>query len=112
MKTIKSKIDFNKVYMCGKQLRGKYVRVVYTNGTLPYARVAFAAGKRIGTAPVRNRCKRLLRAAVRDTLPTTFSAGYNFLFFATSATQYAHPASIAKELTRLIGTIRDTKPPL
>lgn len=109
MQTIKSKYDFNQVFSSGRQMRTKHVRMIYSSSSTSSSRVAFIAAKRLGSAPYRNRCKRLLRAAVRS---TCIPEGLDILLFATSATYNAHPITISSELNELISKIRTTKPPL
>ena len=65
MQTIKSKQDFAMVFKNGKRLFHPAVRIIYIPSTQT-TRIAYCAPKKIGCAPLRNRCKRLLRAAVRD----------------------------------------------
>lgn len=62
---IKKRADFQRVYQKGKTLSNRMLVVyVFQEGALAN-RVGFAAGKKLGSAPVRNRVKRLLRESYR-----------------------------------------------
>lgn len=101
MQTIKSKQEFDLVFKKGTRAGSALVRVC----VLPLTdnprkggleKVAFVAPKRLGCAVYRNRCKRLLREAVR-----TFdlnNCGYQVIFFATSKT---HDASLVEIISSL-----------
>ncbi len=102
METIKSKKDFGRVFSGGKRANHRLVRmtVLRLNEGGP-GRVAFVAPKRLGNAVFRNRCKRVLREAARETgFP---KEGYEVIFFATKETHDAHPAEVAKAMSSLIG---------
>ncbi len=59
---LKRRSDFQKVYRSGHSFANRYF-VLYERLS---GRVAFAAGKKLGCAVVRNRVKRLLREAYRQ----------------------------------------------
>lgn len=60
-----------------------------------WGRCAFIAGKKLGTAPVRSRCKRVMRAAARE-LGAPWS-GYDVVFIARRRVSYApHDAVVAQ----------------
>ena len=67
METIKSKRDFEKVFRGGKRLNHPLVRLTVSpvegDGV---GRIAYVAAKKLGCAPHRNRCKRVLRAAAAE----------------------------------------------
>ncbi len=60
--TIKSKTDFQRIYVEGEKFSDNNILISVMKGT---GKVAFVAGKRLGSAPKRNRLKRLLREAYR-----------------------------------------------
>ena len=67
---IRSQQEFEEIFKTGKRAYGRYVFIIYKSlGTdkVPCAdyRIAFVAGRRIGNAVTRNRCKRRLREIVR-----------------------------------------------
>ena len=59
---IKSKSEFQRIYSEGKKFSDNHILICVTKGI---GRVAFAAGKKLGTAVIRNRLKRLLRECYR-----------------------------------------------
>ena len=98
METIKSKQLFSQVFYDGRRANHPLVRVC----ALPCegsGKIAFVAARRLGTAPFRNRCKRVLREAAREMDLPPESA--NIILFATRATHDAHPAEIAEALRSL-----------
>ncbi len=62
MNIIKKKEDFQKIYKEGKSYSDSNILLLVVKGS---GRVAFAAGKKLGSAPVRNRAKRLMRECYR-----------------------------------------------
>ncbi len=99
-KTIKSKKEFSEVFRNGKRASSKYVRLsALTNEGNP-GKVAFVAAKRLGNAPYRNRCKRVLREAARlCELPYD---ELSIILFATHKTYYAKPYEVAKDIEGLL----------
>lgn len=57
--------SFQTVYRLGKSYANRQMVLYVLPGRGPQRRVGFAAGKRLGSAVVRNRVKRLLREAYR-----------------------------------------------
>ena len=101
METIKSKQDFGRVFSGGKRVNHRLVRmtVLWQDEGGP-ARVAFVAPKRLGNAVFRNRCKRVLREAVR--MCEYPHEGCEVILFATKATHDAHPAEVASAIESLM----------
>lgn len=105
MQTIKSKQDFAMVFKNGKRLFHPAVRIIYIPSTQT-TRVAYCAPKKIGCAPLRNRCKRLLRAAVRDVdcVPQHFDV----ILFATYKTKAYSSCELSKIVNKLLHSITTT----
>lgn len=101
MKTIKSKRDFEAVFKGGRRINHPLVRVTVLPGEEGVSsKVAFVAAKRLGNAVYRNRCKRILRAAVQQSnLPPT---GYEVILFSTNKTHEATSTEVAQALNKLI----------
>jgi ribonuclease P protein component len=69
MSTIRSSKEIDFVFRSGRRAATPLVTILMTDtphGRDPGGRVAFIAGKRLGNAVLRNRAKRLLRAALRQ----------------------------------------------
>lgn len=83
-KTIKSKKDFEMVFHKGMTISTPYVRlkVLKTNDQ---GRIAVAAAKKLGCAPIRNRSKRVLREAAKNCQLPLY--GYDIILFATHKTR-------------------------
>ena len=63
-KILKSKREFALVYDSGKTYANSLL-VLHVSDVLANAKVGFAAGKKLGNAPTRNRVKRLMRESYR-----------------------------------------------
>ena len=69
MRTIRSSREFDELFREGTRVSHPLVIALIRatpSGRGPEGRVAFVAGKKLGGAVHRNRCKRVLRAAARD----------------------------------------------
>ena len=62
---IKKAEQFQKLYSDGRSIAGRYLILYYQKREIGPTRAAFAAGKKLGKAHVRNRLKRLLRETFR-----------------------------------------------
>ncbi|BEU88992.1 ribonuclease P protein component [Selenomonas sp. TAMA-11512] len=62
---IKRRADFQRVYQKGKTFSNRMIVIYVFRSDDLFGRVGFAAGKKLGSAPVRNRVKRLLRESYR-----------------------------------------------
>lgn len=100
-KTIKSRRDFERVFSRGRRLNDALVRMrVLARGDEAPGRVAFAAGKRLGNAVYRNRCKRVLREAARQAgLPQD---GFDVVLLATDRTHDSSPERVGAAVRGLV----------
>lgn len=102
MRTIKSRQDFEHVYLQGKRYNHPLVRMVVCPSQEDgvQGRVAFAASKRVGNAVTRNRSKRVLRETARACeMPVS---GFDVILFATKRTKDASPDEMTSALSSLI----------
>jgi len=101
MMTIKSKGEFQRVFREGARANRRTVRVcgVTCEGD---GKVAFVAAKRLGTAVLRNRSKRVLREAMRE---VGVVDGCKVILFATRATAKAHPHDVACDLRQCLARL-------
>lgn len=102
MRTIKSRLDFERVFKQGRRYNHPLIRMVICDGECEggSGRVAFAAPKRLGNAVLRNRSKRKLREAARACeLP---AAGVDVILFATKGTRDARADELAGALETLL----------
>ena len=105
MRTIKSRLEFERVFKQGQRYNHPLVRMVICKGESEGdpGRVAFAAAKRLGNAVLRNRSKRKLREAARaSVLPLH---GYDVILFATKATRDARPDDLRAALENLVSRV-------
>ena len=102
MKTIKSKREFEEVFTRGRRYSSATLHMrVHQGSEDEDGKVAFVAPKRLGNAVLRNRCKRLLRAAACSCgLPR---AGTDIILMATDKTYGASSCDVARELGELLG---------
>jgi ribonuclease P protein component len=101
METIKSRREFESVFSGGKRANHRLVRItVLKDNEGDRGKVAFVAPKRLGNAVYRNRCKRVLREAARQSgLPRH---GLKIILFATRQTHDSSPSEVAVALDGLL----------
>ncbi len=74
-------IDFKNVFNKGKNVRSKYVIVLYRKNSLTHNRIAFIASKKVGNSVRRNRARRLMKESYR-LLNNDTILGYDIIFIA------------------------------
>lgn len=105
--TIKSGVEIEKLFKKGKTVRTNYVSariLAIPRGRDQDGRVAFIAGKRIGNAVYRNRCKRLMREMYYrlDDIPRT----YEIVFIANRRTAQATIDQLDNSCERIVAACR------
>lgn len=79
--TIKSREDIERLFRNGRRSSSSYITVLMSeNAREPHGRNAFIAGKKLGRAPFRSRCKRVMRQIVLE-LGGPWN-GYDLVFIA------------------------------
>ena len=99
MSTIRSSREIDKVFRCAQRSVNPLVLVLAARSPMerdPLGRVAFIAGKKLGNAVVRNRSKRVLRAAVREAGGPW--PGHDVLVIARPQTAQASSPDVAKAI--------------
>ncbi|MBQ7466683.1 MAG: ribonuclease P protein component [Clostridia bacterium] len=78
---LRKKYQFNYVYKVGQSVHGKYLLLVYTKSKNKNIKIGISASKKIGGAVIRNRARRLLRAAVSPYL-NDLDSNFNLIIVA------------------------------
>lgn len=99
MSTIRSSREIDEVFRSAQRSANPLVLVLAATSPMerdPLGRVAFIAGKKLGNAVVRNRSKRVLRAAVREAGGPW--PGYDVLVVARPQTAPASSTQVASAI--------------
>lgn len=103
MNTVKSNKEVDRLFKCGNRVNTSFVaaRIAETPKQRDQSgRVAFVAGKKLGNAVFRNRCKRVMREMVRNSSGPW--PGYDVVFIARGQqTATATPEELQKACKRL-----------
>ncbi|RLT49424.1 MAG: ribonuclease P protein component [Chloroflexi bacterium] len=81
MISLRNRADFERVRRTGRSWTHPFAVLVAGANNLPHSRFGFVASRQVGNAVVRNRSKRVLRAAVRATI-TQVPAGWDVILIA------------------------------
>lgn len=73
--------DFSAVLRSGKRIAGKNIVFCYKKKSFDYNRMGISVSKKIGNSVMRNRAKRVIRAAYST---IAFPQGYDFVIIARS----------------------------
>lgn len=101
--TIKSTREIDAIFRAGARVGTPFFMLLTTEtpqGRDPLGRVAYIAGKKLGNAPLRSRCKRVLREAVRLAGPSW--PGRDVVFVARRAAATATPEELGRALDQAI----------
>ena len=93
--------DFKHVQRAGKAYRHPSMLVSVCASNLPHNRYGFVAGRRLGQAVIRNRCKRRLRALIQS-LHDSLRQGYDIVLVARPAMRRQRFADLQRILKRLL----------
>jgi ribonuclease P protein component len=110
MRTLKSSNEIDTLFRSGRRGSTDLVLVLSMRTPErrgPEGRVIFVAGKKLGGAVVRNRCKRVLRDAVRRCDGPW--DGFDVAIVARSATAAASPADLDAALLSALGSSKVTR---
>lgn len=103
--TIKSKEDIERLFQSGRRSSSSSMTVIaLENPSYMIGRCAFIAGKKLGNAPFRNRCKRVLREAARA-IHAPFPK-YDVIFMARKPAAAKGQARIEEEMKNLLNKLK------
>jgi ribonuclease P protein component len=66
---VRRRAEFERAYSAGRRIQAQLMTVIIVPNSLPHARLGVAASRRLGSAVVRNRLKRLARELFRRHKP-------------------------------------------
>jgi len=89
--------DFRRLYSKGKKAAGAYVAVYMSRNRLGINRLGLTASTSLGHAVVRNRVKRLMRAAYTN-VEERIGCGYDFVLVGRTRAIKAHEEQVEKDL--------------
>lgn len=98
---IKRRADFQRVYQKGKTFSNHMLVIYIFQADALADRIGFAAGKKLGSAPVRNRVKRLLRESYR-LHRHEIAEGYALLLVGRKAATTASRQTVERALLDLL----------
>ena len=94
---LRNQEDFARLKKYGKSAGSKYVVLIYLKNDLAYNRKAFLASKKVGNAVLRNRARRLMKEAFRQT-EDALPKGYDLLFIARNTITDSKCADVKKSI--------------
>jgi len=98
---LSARADFERVRREGRSWSHRLLVLVACPNALDFSRVGVAAGKRMGSAVVRNRAKRLMREAMRQVYPR-IRAGWDLVLIARVAIVPVKMQAVAIALESLL----------
>lgn len=99
---LKKKEDFERVKRDGKRITTRFFNVVSCRSPLGNTRVGIVVGRRLGTAVVRNRGKRIFRELVRQTYQNLLQGNDIVVFPKRPALELRHQHLYEAWITTLI----------
>ena len=102
--TIKSKEDVERLFSRGRRSTSSFMTILVRENTSSIqGRCAFIAGKKLGTAPLRNRCKRVMREVARN-IGAPFE-GYDIAFVAKKKVAFEKHEEIMRQARRSLAKL-------
>lgn len=102
--TVKSKEDVERLFRMGRRSSSSLMTVLVLESTTPETgRTCFIAGKKLGNAPLRSRCKRVMREVARE-LGAPWR-GYDIAFIARRGVAHADHRKVLTQAEELLGKL-------
>lgn len=99
-RTINKNKDFTRAYSRGKCFVHPHVVLYVAKNRVGYTRIGLTATKKVGHAVVRNRARRVMRAALCDHLSQNIG-GYDIILVARGQTAHLKSTQLSKTLGKL-----------
>ena len=101
--SVNKKVDFSKVYKCGKSYANRYLVMYILKNELNFNRLGMSVSKRVGNSVVRHRITRLIRESFRLN-DGALKKGYDIVVVARAGAKgrnYSEISSAFMHLSRL-----------
>ncbi|EFB74654.1 ribonuclease P protein component [Subdoligranulum variabile DSM 15176] len=99
-RTLNKNWQYNRVYGRGKSYVHPHVVLYVAKNRLGYTRIGLTATKKVGHAVQRNRCRRVMRAALSEHLSQNIG-GYDIILVARGQTPHLKSTQLSKTLGKL-----------
>lgn len=102
--TIKSKEDVERLFSTGRRsISSSMTIIMCESDTSDLGRCAFIAGKKLGCAPLRSRCKRVMREVARE-LGAPWK-GYDIVFLARKGVAHEDHEEVIRQVKRSLAKL-------
>lgn len=98
IQTLKQRKDFVETAASGKKWVSETLILQISDSTADHIEVGFTVTKKLGSAVIRNRIKRRLRAAVADIFPEHAAIGHKYVLIGRTDTLTADAEKLRKDL--------------
>ena len=100
--SVNKKIDFSKVYKCGKSYANRYLVMYILKNELTYNRLGMSVSKRVGNSVIRHRITRLIRESFRLN-DEALKKGYDIVVVARAGAKGRNYSEISSAFMHLSG---------
>lgn len=107
--TIKNDYEFRRVYKKGKSFVNAAVIIYILKNKRKINRIGITTSKKIGNAVLRNRARRIIRAAFSQ-YEDKLQVGYDFIFVARSRTYSLKTQNLAAVMGKVFSSAKLVKP--